>query len=248
MKTIRIPASLEEARQQLIGLGELLTATEWERAAIVATFVRLDVSNGGPRELSKSGQFISAREFAEFGIVGLRSASTISRYVNAWTVFARLPHPKPGSRVKLPELEWPPEQANLGSRTSAGNVGDAIRMRPDIAAAAATALSDPDVPLPPRVTAGLASGARQRKQEMEQRARAEWAPPTAGEQLDRDWTSWLSALDRLLTQGAELAERSERTETVLGVHAVMAKMVYERILERKIDAEIRNFFDREGVQ
>jgi hypothetical protein len=90
MTTITIPRSITAAQSRLTELGELATATEWHRAAIVATYVP---------------QLESARAFARRGIVGLTTHETVLIYARAW--LDRFDQPKPGGKVTLPTDPWP---------------------------------------------------------------------------------------------------------------------------------------------
>ena len=96
---ITIPASIEEATEQLNGIHSLLTATEWEKAAIVAAFV--DTPGKG-----KSTDLYSTHAFAALKITGLSSAVTVQRYVNAWESTG-LPKPVIGEDVELPTIDFP---------------------------------------------------------------------------------------------------------------------------------------------
>lgn len=97
---VQIPASIDEAISTLGGVDALLTAKEWERAAIVAAFVSL-TPNGKGLDGQMSGQ-----EFAGLGIKGLSSDKTVRHYVEAW-VSSGLPKPRPGEKVDLPTSEFP---------------------------------------------------------------------------------------------------------------------------------------------
>jgi len=107
--TIRIPDTIEEARSQLGGLDRLLTAKEWERAAIVYAFTA--PSRPGPRSQVRSKLTnLSFREFAELDIQGLRSHATVSEMHRVWQdaidnreAFASLP----GDMVALPARAFP---------------------------------------------------------------------------------------------------------------------------------------------
>lgn len=113
MSTVKVPASVNEAKRRLTSLDSLITATGWERAAIVAALV--------------PGHY-SATEFAALRITGLRSTGAVTRCVEAWC------HPlevdgvvvKPvqfapalGSKVKLPSCPYPTEAAGT-ARSSGG--------------------------------------------------------------------------------------------------------------------------------
>lgn len=104
MATIIIPQTPREAATRLGSLDRLIHATEWEKAAIVAAFVRLE-GDAIPRSKVTSE---SAAQFAERGINGLRSKNTVVRYVKRWLEYSNGAYPKPGARVKLPDLEWLP--------------------------------------------------------------------------------------------------------------------------------------------
>ena len=82
--TVTIPASIEEATSRLGAIERLLTATGWERAAIVAAFVRLNDGPGQPQSITNNGNTLSTVGFADLGITGLRKADTVRLYVQAW--------------------------------------------------------------------------------------------------------------------------------------------------------------------
>lgn len=102
MAAITIPATLDEALATLSGIGRLLTAKKWERAAILAAYVEVKV---GPPIAGKAA--ITATEFAKFGIVGLTDPETVARYVNAWMAEVGV-RPAAGETVQLPTVEFPP--------------------------------------------------------------------------------------------------------------------------------------------
>ena len=84
----------------LAGIDGLVTAKEWERAAIVAAFVVPGSGWGG--QTSTSGG-LSQTAFAALGIAGLRSASTVGRYVEAWESTG-LGRPTPGEEFEATNL------------------------------------------------------------------------------------------------------------------------------------------------
>jgi hypothetical protein len=94
-QSITIPASLDDAVDELNGIGELITARKWERAAIVAAYVRLD------------GSGRNARDFARLGIVGLTTPTSVTKYVQAWLDANAGRYPKPGATRRLPRKEFP---------------------------------------------------------------------------------------------------------------------------------------------
>lgn len=102
MKTIQIPATVEEAASELNGIHELLTAKGWAKAALVAAFTEKKAGN-------KSGNpdLLSFRSFCELGINGLRDQGTVAYYAAAWEGTG-LPSPVPGKPCQLPMDPWPP--------------------------------------------------------------------------------------------------------------------------------------------
>lgn len=151
---IAVPASLDEAIANLNGLGALLTAKQWQRAALVYAFT--EPGTGGPRTVRKSGQ-LSFREFADLGIAGLRDAETVIWSRQAWQDAiddGQAVAVTPGDDVALPEREFPKHPRTRSSfdgfRAQLRNRPDAIRElvrdEPEIATmVAAQAFETPSV-------------------------------------------------------------------------------------------------------
>lgn len=118
MKQVKMPASLDEAVGALGGIERLLQAQEWERAAIVATFVRAEASGGRPSKGATSSGFLNYEQFAALGIQGLRSKDTVKMYVRRW-VETTGQHPQPGEQVMLPNDKWPPADRGTDGYDSA---------------------------------------------------------------------------------------------------------------------------------
>jgi hypothetical protein len=109
-RKINIPGTIDEAVASLTGIGALLTAKEWERAAIVAAFVSLSEGKG-KRNVSSD---ISPVEFAALGIVGLKSKNTVWAYAQAWQEAinqGKAVAAEPGATVALPDLTWESRKA-----------------------------------------------------------------------------------------------------------------------------------------
>lgn len=101
---VLVPESLDAARDRLTRLDGLATASEWARAAIVATFVDESGSGqGGRTDLLLSSEKLTPNAFAALGIVGLKSDNTVRRYLRAW---GDRPRPTPGQYVDLPDDEF----------------------------------------------------------------------------------------------------------------------------------------------
>jgi hypothetical protein len=91
--------------EELHGLARLLTATDWERAAIVAAHVERGAQHVSRGREAKSS-LLTPRGFAALGINGLASKDTVRRYVEAWASTG-LPRPTPGAPVALPTGPFP---------------------------------------------------------------------------------------------------------------------------------------------
>jgi hypothetical protein len=63
--------------------------------------------------------------------------------------------------------------------------------------------------------------------------------------LNDQWHDWLNRANTLFTNGARLASETESVSVELDAHAAAARVLYDRLVERQIDAEIRAFMDAE---
>lgn len=61
--------------------------------------------------------------------------------------------------------------------------------------------------------------------------------------LNELWTGWLNQANTLLVSGARLEERTESKGARLDAHAAAGRLIYQRLTERKLDAELRQLFD-----
>lgn len=105
MSTFIIPASIEDATRALSGIDALLTAKDWERAAIVAAFVEVGEQHQN-RHVERTSALLTPKGFAALGIAGLKSDNTVRRYVEAWASTG-LPRPTPGEEVEMPTAAFP---------------------------------------------------------------------------------------------------------------------------------------------
>ncbi len=114
MSAIRLPKTIDQAVERLTGIESLLTATDWERAAIV--FVFTDISNS--RAHLHASSSMSVTEFARLGIAGLKSKDTVRRYHEAWVKYGDTSI-QPGDQVELPTDTFPESpDSNYGKRVS----------------------------------------------------------------------------------------------------------------------------------
>jgi hypothetical protein len=103
---VDVPGTIGEVRKRLTSLDRLATATEWERAAIVAAFVREGDGQGAREPRPGSRAKFSLRQFADLKLAGLAHQDTVRRYVRAWDASGK-PRPEHGSSVSLPAEPWP---------------------------------------------------------------------------------------------------------------------------------------------
>lgn len=110
MTRFKIPRSPQAVTDALGEIGELLTATEWKRAALLAAVVRLPGQGVEPHgRMEKRGiALFTAPEFAALDIKGLRSANTVRLYVQRWLDANDGEYPQLGASVTLPTDDWPP--------------------------------------------------------------------------------------------------------------------------------------------
>lgn len=143
MRSFSIPSSIEDAVTELKGVGELLTAKEWQRAAIVFAFTRDGVRGPGATETLRT-EGLSIPEFSALGISGLKSDQTVRKYRKAWATAIEDGHAtevRPGDVAQLPDVEWPPTANDHGRADKIK--GDSSPQ--DKAEVIATLLDDPDV-------------------------------------------------------------------------------------------------------
>jgi len=114
MSRIKIPKTREAAIAELSGLGRLIQAKKWERAAIVAAFVDVGEQGVGVSQAGKvKSDLLSPAAFAALGITGLSSKNTVQHYVENW--LESRPRPEPGEEVNLDGLgPWPPRSTGIG--------------------------------------------------------------------------------------------------------------------------------------
>jgi hypothetical protein len=104
-----IPSDPDKADHLATELGELATATEWKRAALVYARVRVQDSAGRPPGKKVTDDLLSPAEYALRGIHGLRSKTTVRAYWRAWdnAITEGLAEPVSlGDEVELPDAEW----------------------------------------------------------------------------------------------------------------------------------------------
>ena len=151
---VHIPATIEAAKTALGAVGALLTAKNWERAAIVYAFTK---PRPGQRTSGDMPEGLTFRAFAALGIAGLTDEHTVGDYHKAWSDAisdGKASEVKPGDTIILPDLTWPPGQTSTrGSHGTEAEarayitrnpqvVVEAVKAVPAVAEAVTTAIVD----------------------------------------------------------------------------------------------------------
>jgi hypothetical protein len=144
--SIKIPSTIEDATERLISLGELVTAKEWTRAAIVAAFVSPGEVGGSTKievkaDSSVENDLEDCSAFARRGIIGLRSKDTVRRYHDAWMSDDR-ERPTPGAKIELPDTPWPPDSKHGAGLKDQPERQEAIKRQAAIDGTGVTTASD----------------------------------------------------------------------------------------------------------
>lgn len=109
---VQIPASLDEAKSALNGLGALLTAKQWERAAIVYAFTEPGNGQGTRTDAQphvSTDARLSIAAFSRLGINGLSTEWAVRSYRSAWQSAiddGQAVPVGPGDAADLPSLPW----------------------------------------------------------------------------------------------------------------------------------------------
>lgn len=137
---IKIP-TVNELKTKLAGLDRLLTAKQWEKAAIVWAFTTND-GPGRPLNAPAVKQFpCPVAEFARLGFSGLSQRDTVTRYRKAWQDAIDLGAAcsvQPGDEVDLPELPFPSAEdphlvtAGTGYETAEDRAEDIRRLAAEV--------------------------------------------------------------------------------------------------------------------
>lgn len=201
MGSTKIPASIEDATELLNGLGALLTAKQWERAAIVYAFTRDgEDADSNPKRRSEITTPLLPREFAKLGITGLASDQTVRAYRKAWQGAINAEEAKasrPGHQCRLPDIPWPPMGHSTGAKTRFSK--DATPE--DKAKVVANILKDPDV----RKAMDDAANEEARERERERQRKR------------KDYEATYDPSMRRIEEGAERAVVTHNLAKVLGL-------------------------------
>lgn len=116
--TVQIPNTIDEVIPRLSGIERLITASGWERAAIVYAFTHEYDHRGQPRkDIRESANTFSTVQFASLGIQGLRSDNTVREHRRAWQSAidaGEAVDPRPGDVIELPDRPYPSAERPTG--------------------------------------------------------------------------------------------------------------------------------------
>jgi hypothetical protein len=102
---VRIPLTIEEAGSRLDSIDGLVTARQWERAAIVWAFTYEGVNRFSALKVTR----YTIRQFAALRRHGLATQNSVRSYRSAWKRAmdeAGAADLKPGDYYEAPDLEW----------------------------------------------------------------------------------------------------------------------------------------------
>lgn len=220
MPTVTIPSTIEDAVSELDGLGALLTAKEWERAAIVWAFT--NDGKPGPKSSAGNPAELSCTEFAKKGISGLSHRDTVAAYRKAWQDAIDSGHAKtarPGRAARLPNLDWPATSTGGGiSHDVRGDAdqkaGAVVKLMAD-PEVANKALANPAVVAAATKSKGVRTAARKADSE-------DWAKKARARQRRRtEYEQDFPEARRIQERGEEAVVRHELSKAVLCLNTVI---------------------------
>jgi hypothetical protein len=95
--------------------------------------------------------------------------------------------------------------------------------------------------------AGRQRSQREVRAEIEKKARQGSRRPSFPQDPNEFWHKWITHLDRELARAAEAIDHYGATDD-LDPHSALAVLIYERITENKIDAELRDLIEAETTR
>lgn len=146
-----VPDSIEDAVLNLKGLGELITASEWRRAALVWAFTHEGRGHFASSDEKSPDGTDTISQFADRKIQGLKTRDTVRAYRKAWKQAIEdgiACDVKPGDNIQLPDAEWSNyypgdyRKGKPGGRVGTENVATAIKADPAVREAAYQALQE----------------------------------------------------------------------------------------------------------
>src|SRR5690606_29811775 len=147
MSTV-IPSTLDEVKEHLNGLGKLVTAKEWERAAIVWAWTHDHVQ--GQKTCSSCSELnMTESAFAAQGIINLSSRNSVREYRQRWqSIVDELGDAyavRPGDEIPPVEKPWREEKSrDDGDVDSDESTSDSVP-QPSAEAVIAAIRNNPEV-------------------------------------------------------------------------------------------------------
>ena len=89
---------------------------------------------------------------------------------------------------------------------------------------------------------------REVQQAVERRRARSTSARTSDISLDDRWAAWIKRADLLLAEGAGLADDTDHGAETPGPYVEFGYLIYQRLTERKLDAEIRHFQESEAAK
>jgi hypothetical protein len=108
MTTIKIPPTVPAITDRLGTLEGLITARQWERAALIWAATYEGVNQNDPPAQKGAGGRLAIAAFAGLGIHGLSKRDTVAAYRAQWrrAMDHGAPDVGPGDTVAVPDLPW----------------------------------------------------------------------------------------------------------------------------------------------
>ncbi len=106
---IQIPKTIDAATKALEGIGALLRAKEWERAAIVYAFT-YDTGGGRPTQSGEKSPLLTIDGFANLNLRGLATRNSVRVYRKNWLWAIDNGYAmdiNPGDKAEPPDVKWP---------------------------------------------------------------------------------------------------------------------------------------------
>jgi hypothetical protein len=158
---MQVPETWADAERALGDIDGLLTAHQWDRAAIVYAFTH--EGKAGNPNLTKTRQIGTITEFANRGLKGLSTRDTVRAYRKAWKIAIEkvgAPNLSPGDRYTAPDLPFPPwstidtgtygsvtdsEEIRMQAEADGTGVGKALDVAKNLKAMEAAIIASPKV-------------------------------------------------------------------------------------------------------
>lgn len=229
-RTITLPSTVDEAVASLDGIGKLMTAKGWERAALVYC---LTEPQQGKRSTSTSIRR-SYSEFAALGITGLKTIDTVRLYRQRWEEYGD-PSIKLGDTIALPSDDWPPTRTGTDGYDSTDGAKRTIQKVIDThgPAVVAETLVEDDEGAAAAVTATVEKLDRKKAAARKEGRAVDPNPRTAldGIALIHD----LKAVERTVTELAHTAREGDPEVQELVGMAINAIKAQLDLIQAKVD-------------